>query len=61
MKVVDGPGGKICLCSCDGHDNIWNSMFGLGQCKSACDDKYIQPDCGEEVVKICIGNETVYS
>ena len=61
LKVVDGPGGKICLCSCDGHDNIWNSMFGLGQCKSACDDKYIQPDCGEEVVKICIGNETVYS
>ena len=61
LKVVTAPGGdgRICLCSCDG--TLWTSMFGLGQCWLACDNKYDSPKCGTDVARNCSGFKNVYS
>lgn len=43
LKVVDGNGGRTCLCSCDGRD--WNSLYGEWTCQWRCNTK-LEPKCG---------------
>ena len=51
VKTVNS-GWNTCLCSCDGSG--WNSLFGLGKCRSVCDNS-IKPECGDDLYRICFG------
>lgn len=58
VKTVNS-GWNTCLCSCDGSG--WNSLFGLGKCRSVCDIS-IQPACStDEPQRINDGTKHVYS